>query len=605
MRSSVSGGVWALVLGGAGLGVASLIGEQPAGNEPPQTPLIAAPEVAQTAEVESDPGELAPPADRDFAVSAPRVSAAEAEIAEPPADTDPPAAPETTEVEAELNTPVEIDESEVVTSLEAPALPATEAAPLTVPTTNDTSVMTPQPPAPIVEADQAEAPSVTEIAEDVANFETPLPTDDASEVVEAEVETVLQPGVSDDGTLVWIDPETQTEVEALPAEVEPSVVETTENKMMVPDFGNFDDPQPSQDAPYIVEGGPSDLVPPSISEPSSEGVAMLPPIVVPEPSVAPEAGVSEQASDQPSGGSGAVAAPNVQPSDAAPETSESETAETAEATEETTTAQAEEPVAAAPEYGKRIRVNRPSAATTEGGEEAGSAPLAIGRTDPTALGRYATAFENPRGLPMISVMLLDDGSNGVMASELSAMPVPVTVVLNALDPNAADYMGAYRAYGIEVIMQASLPEGAVPTDVEVAFEAGFRSLPEAIALYSDGTGVLQSNRAAIDQAMQILSEDGRGLVTVQRGLGGALRAAEAAEVPAVTILRELDAKGEDQPAIERALDQSALRARQMGSAVLFGQVRAETISALTNWALSVDQEQMVLAPVSAVLKSMK
>jgi polysaccharide deacetylase 2 family uncharacterized protein YibQ len=219
----------------------------------------------------------------------------------------------------------------------------------------------------------------------------------------------------------------------------------------------------------------------------------------------------------------------------------------------------------------------------------------------TALHRYGTAFENAGDVAMLSVLLLDDGSQGVMATKIAGLGLPVTVVLDALDPNARDRMVAYQAAGIEVAIQLSLPAGAVPTDIEVAFESVFGLLPEAAILYANEGGVLRNNRAATAQVMQVLAADGRGLITAQRGLTGAQQAAAAAGVPAAGIMRDIDGAGETADVIKRGLDQAALRARQTGDVVLLGRVQDATLTALADWAGGVNQSQLALAPVSAVL----
>jgi len=520
MRGSVSGSVWALVLGGAGLGVASLISEQPAGNEPPQMPQVAAPQATQSAEIDLDTGTTPPEVDREFAVTAPRVSAPEAEVAEPTTDTEPAAPPQTLQLETELSVPTDVDESTIVTALEEPVLPATTVEPPQMPSAAENVVIATQPTQPASEVGEADVPTVEGIAEDALVapapewIAEPAPTEifvdelPFSETVESEVAEVLSPEI-----VIIPEPEVNPDVVELPAE---------------------------QEAPFEEAE-----VAPQTPEPV---------VVAPEPT---EPAVTDES----------------------------------------------EPTVITSGPGKRIKVNRPSAEpeTTPEPETEAVTDEEAEATDLPALQRFATAFENPNGMPLISILLVDDGTNGDMAAEVASMPLPVTVVLHALDPNAAARMQAYRAAGIEVALQTSLPEGAVPTDVEIAFEAAFGILPETVMLFSDGTGVLQNDRAVTEQVMQILASDGRGLVTVQRGLGSAQRAAEQVGVAATTVLRDLDGAGEDQSAIERALDQSALRARQTGDAVLLGRVQPETISALTNWALTVNQDQMLVAPVSAVL----
>lgn len=255
-----------------------------------------------------------------------------------------------------------------------------------------------------------------------------------------------------------------------------------------------------------------------------------------------------------------------------------------------------------PQVAGGVRVNRPSVESAENaGQDSEINIVDTVPDDATALQRYAAQFEATSDLPQISILLLDNASDSSAVARAAALPFPVTVVIDALSADANAQMRSYRDAGIEVVMQTSLPAGAIPTDVEVAFEAAFDILPETVALFSGGDGILQSNRAVTEQVIQVLQSDGRGLVVVQRGFGSALREAEQADLPAVAILRDLDGDGETAGAIARALDQAAFRARQSGDAVLLARITPETMDALQNWGAENDGDQIVLAPISSVL----
>lgn len=240
---------------------------------------------------------------------------------------------------------------------------------------------------------------------------------------------------------------------------------------------------------------------------------------------------------------------------------------------------------------------------------AGSATVKVNRlndepsaaTEP-ALIEYAAEFNNTNGLPLLSIILIDDGSMVNAAAALRGSPFPVSVALDPSGPDAAARMGEYRAAGIEVLAVAKLPTGATASDVEVALEASFDRLPEAIALIDAGEGNLQGVEAT-KQTMAALSAAGRGFVTVSKGLNSALREADASDVPASVIYRDLDAEDQSAQVIRRFLDQAAFRARQESGVVLLGRVRADTISALILWATANRAEQVAQAPVSAVLQA--
>ncbi len=250
-----------------------------------------------------------------------------------------------------------------------------------------------------------------------------------------------------------------------------------------------------------------------------------------------------------------------------------------------------EPEPAAP----AVRINRP---TTDTPEPDASAP---DLADLTPLVRFAADVDYAADLPKLAVVLMDDPQLADAPALLRDLPFLPSVVLNAGAGDVTARMQAYRAAGIEVGLQADLPAGAQPSDVETTLSAAFDLVPQAIAIFSDGTGPEASSTAIAGQIMQRIVTDGRGFVTIQRGLGGAVRIAEQAGVPVASIERALDDGADTQPAVERGLQQAALRARQNGQAVLLGRVTPETVDAIRAWANRSDPSQLALAPVSAIL----
>lgn len=239
-----------------------------------------------------------------------------------------------------------------------------------------------------------------------------------------------------------------------------------------------------------------------------------------------------------------------------------------------------------------VTVRRPSSETVED-----TAPAI------NALELYAA--ENPAtdGKPLMSVVLIDDGSMSAAAAALSGLPFPVTIAIDPALPDAAALMAAYRSDGFEVLALAKVPEGAVPSDVEITLESVFGTLPETIGVLDIGDGGLQSDRDVTEQAMAILASQGRGFITVSQGLNMAGRAADAAGVPAAVVYRDLDIDGQDARVVRRFVDQAAFRARQESGVVLVGRVRPDTISALILWGTANQDEQVDLVPVSAVLNA--
>ena len=246
-----------------------------------------------------------------------------------------------------------------------------------------------------------------------------------------------------------------------------------------------------------------------------------------------------------------------------------------------------------------VQVNRPvdDAGNVEETTVA-SAPL---DPDAPAMTRYGGAFENPEGKPLMSVVLLDRGEISDASLALSQLSFPVTIVIEPSSEGAVEKMRLYRDIGLEVAVMADFPQGSTPADAEVILGSVFSDFPEAIGLIDTGASGLQAESNVIDQAMAILAEDGRGLLTISRGLNTALRTADELGVPATTIYRDIDIEWQSARVIRRFLDQAAFRARQESGVVLFGRLRPNTLTALKNWGQSSRAEQIALAPLTAVL----
>lgn len=540
-RGYLAGSVWGVIVSGLGLTTASLVAEQPAGNDPPERPQLEVPEIAGGADtsdvdgvvpgVTSDAGGAPAPSDT------PGVEVGEDGAAVVSADTDSTDQPDGGEVTTSLETPVVGDQGTTVGGTDDPALsgsqsglpeaPAGEAALELDPTT-------PEPPEPEAE---------------VAEEETPL--------VEAPDVEVGDSGVEDNEALA-------DDVEVATLQTDPvETVETSAPEQVVEDVDDLlADQSESTADPELAE---VDDLPVEEEEVAAldvttdDGISTAPVLVTPEVDgtlpTTPETDedgprIALQGDDATLPGEGAV---RIIPD-------EDETDEVA-AVEETAA------------------------------EVSGSGALA----------EFASSVELSGGKPLMSVILIDDGSLAGSDAALAELGFQVTIALDPAAEGAAEAMAGYRAAGIEVIALAEVPAGAQVVDAEVNLEAGFAALSEAIGLLDLGQAGLQRNPELAAVAMARLAQDGRGFVTLSSGLNGGLRAADEADVPAVAVYRDLDAEDQDARVIRRFLDQSAFRARQQGSVVLVGRVRADTISALTLWSTANQDGQVELAPVSAVL----
>lgn len=529
MGGTVSGSLWGLVLGGVGLGVVSLVNEQPGAG----VPQVSASDVAEV--LDDETGSVAEP-DSDVTDVTSEVATSADDAIAPQIDSASISAPQMPDLNALSTLPDVLPALDAPAVAQDPALQPRFAGASSAPAPDAEVVITTQPAPP---------PAQVSVPDEViAEAETPQT---------AVVPEVAEPDVA---------PEL-TEPAALPdVQAEAPVTETTPVET---DAAAAEGGQSSLDEVPVADGAP--VVPDEAPDlPETQPSEDQTPLIVVDPDAAPA-------------GPLIVSVPE------------------AETQGETETAQL-------PQAGPAVRVNRPGATPAEtAGQEAEVIEAEPLPDDAPALERFATPFEGNADLPLISIVMLDAADLTTAPTDIAALAVPVTVVIDALRQDAAARMSAYRDAGVEVMLQTSLPPGAVPTDVEVAFEAAFAILPETVALFSDASGLVQENRSVAAQVVDILGAEGRGLVVVERGLSSSLRIAEQAGLPAVAVLRDLNGNGEDGPAVARALDQAAFRARQSGNAVLLARVSPETLDALRGWGADNNGDQIALAPVSAILRA--
>ena len=160
---------------------------------------------------------------------------------------------------------------------------------------------------------------------------------------------------------------------------------------------------------------------------------------------------------------------------------------------------------------------------------------------------------------------------------------------------------ALVAAGREVVLIPALPQGARPQDVEQALRVNFETIPEAVAIMDVSGGRFQSDRAAVSQVVDVVSDTGHGLITFPRGLNTVHQRAERAGVPTGLIFRNLDGGNETSEQIRRTMDRAAFRARQEDAVILVGTTSALTLGAILEWSLGNRSTSVTIAPISAAL----
>ena len=271
-----------------------------------------------------------------------------------------------------------------------------------------------------------------------------------------------------------------------------------------------------------------------------------------------------------------------------------------------------------------IMPGRTSGRLTEGGERQGRLPTITSggvtadagdasadagaepdtRTDDPSLPpirRFGQPFDRPEGQPLMSIVLMDDGTGGPGGAALDDFPFPLTVALDPARPGAAEAMDRYRAAGFDVALLADLPEGATAQDLETAFQAWQAALPRAVAVMETPELGLQRARGAADHLPDLMQGAGMGLLLYPNGFDTVRKLAVKGGVPAATLFRDFDADGQSTTVIRRFLDHAAFKAAQGEPVVMVGRLSETTVQALLLWGLQDRASRVALAPLSALL----
>ncbi|SEN07481.1 hypothetical protein SAMN05216227_100731 [Pseudorhodobacter antarcticus] len=244
------------------------------------------------------------------------------------------------------------------------------------------------------------------------------------------------------------------------------------------------------------------------------------------------------------------------------------------------------------------------AAPDQVADEPAEAATVVLVDDPSlpAIERFAAGFQNPDNKPLFAILLQDTGGPDIDREALAKLDFPVSFVIDPTLPDAATAAQIYRAGGKEVLMLATgLPVGATASDLSVSMGVTSAVLPEAVGVVDLETGGFQGNRSLATQVLALIEDEGRGVVSWDKGLNAAAQVAQREGVRHAVIFRSLDSEGEASPLIRRYLDRAAFKAAQDGRVVVAGKTRPETVAALLEWALEGRAATVALAPSTAVM----
>jgi len=237
--------------------------------------------------------------------------------------------------------------------------------------------------------------------------------------------------------------------------------------------------------------------------------------------------------------------------------------------------------------------------------EAGSAEVMPVAVDGPAFEAFASESSVDLSKPLVAIVLLDVGIDGIERDALYRLGVPVTF---AVDPSAADAQSAAAAFnewGFEVVAMVPdrgdliLNQRTPPAKAGSLLETYFENVPTAVAMIDRPLGDFYRNIGLVESIVQELKGSGHGLLIHERfGINAAVGSAAARRVPVAAVKRVIDTN-RNEPAIRAALDRAVLEASKTGSVVVFGRTYPETIDAMTGWLDSVTAKSAQIAPLTA------
>ena len=502
------------------------------------------------------------------------------------------------------DTPVPSDAPDAERATNAPEMAeppvvAADETPLTAAEDTNEDVITPEP-EPVVDEPVVEEPTVEPEPETVPRAEV------APEVEAPVTQEAVQDAPSEDAPDVaaapeTVEPEPQPEPEVAPTpQPAPQIAQDIDATapVTVPDAAA---PKITLDDPVLPN--PMALAPMEPTEPDALGIETrtAPPVTADESVDTPVSPIPDTTPVSPTPDTDVATAPSAP--DAQPEEAPADVVFGAPEQRTDGRPTIGTPAAITSERDTGVTINRlPNA---QSGEQ--TAPEAQATAQSPAITRYGQPFANPDDKPLMSVLLMDVGSDlqggEVGIAALRSFPYPLSFAVDVSLPDAAERMQTYRNEGFEVLAMVDLPQGAQPSDAETTLAVAFSRMPEVIGVLEGQGAGLQPDRATADQVTAILGQGGYGLVTQDKGLNTMPKLAVKEGVPAAPVFRDFDSKGQTPTVIRRFLDQAAFKAGIEGSVIMMGRMRPETISALLVWGLQDRASQVALAPVSAVLKN--
>ena len=212
----------------------------------------------------------------------------------------------------------------------------------------------------------------------------------------------------------------------------------------------------------------------------------------------------------------------------------------------------------------------------------------------------------PQGKPLVAIILIDIGSQGVSQTDLMQLPFPITFALRSSRSNLTLAQEDYHTAGFEVVAMTSEREtkrlidgNEKGAEVENLTSITLARMPKALGLIDDPTARLQKDRASFLPLLSAMSETGHGFFSYNIGINSTKAAATELGMPSAIVARVLDANDEDIGTIKSYLSNAAFTAQRDGAVIVLGSTSQTTVDAIKEWKDSNSGASVSLATLSA------
>ncbi|MBB5514734.1 polysaccharide deacetylase 2 family uncharacterized protein YibQ [Rubricella aquisinus] len=220
---------------------------------------------------------------------------------------------------------------------------------------------------------------------------------------------------------------------------------------------------------------------------------------------------------------------------------------------------------------------------------------------------YAANFADTGARPLLSMLLVDAGEDGLATSALAGFQFPVTFAVPVDLPDAEERARAYRAAGFEVMAMVPRDErgdlsGLSAVEIEARLLAFLEAVPEAIGILDREGGDIPRDNGVTRAALATVAATGHILVTRREtGFNSVDALADVDGIPTATVTIVLPS-GAGGDVIRSELNRASVNARSVGGLVVLGRTDRETITSLFTWVLGAGTRTVDLAPVTALVK---